>query len=354
MTGSGDYGFYQRQQRWAFLVGVNRYDDANFKPLQFCVNDVKRLEEMLTRLGYRVTCLYDGHPEGKRPTIEAVEDALTVFCQTVGRDDLAFVHFACHGDTYEKPGADGKREKQPVLVMQNTYKNSYARRSLHVADLEAQLRSIGAKDVFLSLDACHVGVEIGRDASDPEFIQYLCQDSKGFTMLAGSTAQQQAQEWGAVQHGIYTYYLLKGLSGEAGHAKDKQVVTASSLQNYVFVELKAWRLQHGFLPQEPTRKTEGTGDPMLACWQGVEPIEVSVGNQVSSQSDRIGTRNQTNESISSTRRKFYEQQLDEKRKDLARVQRDLAGDNTQEEERRLNNRAEQLLDDIEELEQKLI
>ncbi|MEB3294509.1 MAG: hypothetical protein VKJ24_15235 [Synechococcales bacterium] len=55
----------------------------------------------------------------------------------------------------------------------------------------------------------------------------------------------------------------------------------------------------------------------------------------------------------SSRKQFYEQQLDEKRKDLARVQRDLAGDNTQEEERRLNNRAEQLLEDIEELEGKL-
>lgn len=38
--------------RWAFLVGINRYTDPNFNTLQFCVNDVLALEEVLKQVGY--------------------------------------------------------------------------------------------------------------------------------------------------------------------------------------------------------------------------------------------------------------------------------------------------------------
>ncbi len=348
-----NYEFYQNQKRWAFLVGGNRYDDSNFNPLKFCVNDVRALEQLLTQLGYTVTSFYDDHPDRRLPTIEAVEDALEVFTQTVGENDLAFVHFACHGDVYEKKEKDGTRTKHPVLILQNTYRNSYARRSLHVEELEERLCGMGAKNVFLSLDACHVGVEIGRNASDPEFIDYICKDSKGFTLLAGSTAQQKAQEWDAVEHGVYTYYLLKGLAGDAGHGKDASVVTANSLQDYVLASLKKWRLANGFLPQEPTRKVEGTGDMMLACWEGIDrPASLILTPNVST-SSRVETRSQPTASLSPTRRQFYERQLAEMQRDLACVESDLAVAKTREEMRRLNIRAEQLLEEIEKLDKKL-
>lgn len=44
--------------RWAFLVGINRYTDPNFNTLQFCVNDVLALEEVLKQVGYGVVCLH--------------------------------------------------------------------------------------------------------------------------------------------------------------------------------------------------------------------------------------------------------------------------------------------------------
>jgi Caspase domain len=343
------YDFYRQQQRFALLVGVDRYADSNFGTLKFCRNDVQALEKLLTQLGYYVTCFYDDHPNGKLPTIEAVEDALATFCQTVGKEDLAFVHFSCHGDAYETKTTEGMKQKSPVLVMQNTYKNSYAKRALHVAELEKQLREIGAKDMFLSLDACHVGMEVGRDAADPEFIKYICQDSKGFAMLAGSTAQQKAQESNAIQHGVYTYYLLKGLSGEAGHAKDNTVVTVSSLQDYVLKSLKVWRLEHGCLPQEPTRKVEGTGDMMLACWQGLERTEF-VATSVESLTGSA-PRSEGIATLSNSRRQQYETDLNRKNKALDSVNRDLAGPKTQEQEDEFNARKEQLLDNIEKLEQ---
>jgi Caspase domain len=42
------------QNRWALLVGINRYIDPAFAALNFCVNDVLALEKLLKQLGYIV------------------------------------------------------------------------------------------------------------------------------------------------------------------------------------------------------------------------------------------------------------------------------------------------------------
>ena len=47
------------RDRWALLVGVNRYIEPNFPSLKFCVKDVLALEVTLKELGYRVICMHD-------------------------------------------------------------------------------------------------------------------------------------------------------------------------------------------------------------------------------------------------------------------------------------------------------
>jgi uncharacterized caspase-like protein len=318
-------------QRWAVLVGINTYTDPNIGRLKFCVNDVQALAELLERLGYTVVCLYDQHPqEHRQPTKENVEAELGLLCRQVGPEDLLFVHFACHGVLLEQ---------QPVLVMQNSRMGVLARQGLPVVEVEGMMRGSGARRLFLSLDACHTGVELGRGlVDDPEFIRNVYELAQGFAVMAASTAQQVAQEWHAVQHGVYSYYLLRALAGEAAR-EGKEFVTVNDVQEYVLHHLKRWRVEHSGLIQEPTVKVEGVGTMILADWRDRSAPKVDEQTR--------------EEKMSSVRRQVYEQQRQEKLKDLASVMRDLAGVQTQEEERRLNTRMEQLLEDIEALDKKL-
>ena len=106
------------KQYWAFLVGINHYDDANFADLKFCANDVLALQELLTHLNYEVVCLHDQLDRSSPyfPTRDNIEARLIDICQAVKEDDLLWVHFACHGTLVEREA----NKKEPVLITQDT------------------------------------------------------------------------------------------------------------------------------------------------------------------------------------------------------------------------------------------
>ncbi|MGK7899314.1 MAG: caspase family protein [Xenococcus sp. (in: cyanobacteria)] len=259
--------------RWAFLVGVNRYSDPNFGTLKFGVNDVLMLEQILTQLGYTVNCLHDDldRDSPKFPTRDNVEARLIELCQAVQPDDLLWVHFACHGTRVERE----RNKKEPVLITRDTQQSLLKKRALSVAEVEKMMRDSGARQLILTLDACHSGVDIGRDLSDPEFIKNVYDLAEGFALIAASTAEQKSFEWQEKQHGVFTYYLREGLSGKADFS-GKNYVTVDNLKLYVLGALRRWNVQHS-LTQEPTARTEGLGDMLLADYRKYsKPPEIQI------------------------------------------------------------------------------
>lgn len=255
------------QNRWALLVGVDRYGDPSFSRLNFCVKDVLALNTILEQLGYTIACLHDElEPRDPRfPTFSNIEAELTRMCQTVGTDDLLWVHFACHGTLIEK---------QPVLIGENTRHATLDSTALPLAKIEALMRGSKAKRLVLTLDACHTGVEMGRDLSDPAFIQNAFELAEGFALIAASTAQQVAQEWREAKHGVFTYYLLEGLTGKADYSS-KGFVSVQDLQTYVVNNLRQWNVRHGGRIQEPTFRADGIGDMIVGDYrQYAKPYSV--------------------------------------------------------------------------------
>lgn len=251
------------KKRWAFLVGVNRYTDPNFSSLKFCVNDVVALERVLTQLGYTVVCLHDelDNNSPRFPTRDNVEAELEAICKAVQADDLLWVHCACHGTLVEKQS----NKKEPVLITKDIRQASLKTRALSVAEVEKYMRGSGARQLILTLDACHSGVDIGRDVTDPEFIRNVYELAEGFALIAASTAQQKSFEWQEKQHGVFTYHLLEGLSGQADR-KGKDFATVDDLKTHVLNGLRNWNVKNSLM-QEPTARTEGLGDIIVADYR---------------------------------------------------------------------------------------
>jgi uncharacterized caspase-like protein len=101
-------------------------------------------------------------------------------------------------------------------------------------DIETVLkRSIKANKVVVIADACHsggVGGQIARRSVDIRSNQintYLIQLAQAKPTTAILTASEageaslESPEWG--EHGVYTYFLLKGLNGEADTDKNGTV-----------------------------------------------------------------------------------------------------------------------------------
>lgn len=247
--------------RWALLVGVDTYVDPAFPRLKYCTADVLALQAALEAAGYTVVALHDAAPaEHLRPTRDNVEAELARICQTAAPDDLIWAHFSCHGKMVEG---------HPVLITREMRTPTLAKKVLPLAEVERELRASPARRRVLTLDACHTGVEMGRDLGDPEFIRNAHELAEGFALLAASTSQQIAQEWDEKQHGVFTYYLLEGLHSQALRG-EKGFVTIGDLALYTLDSLRRWNVIHGGVLQEPTARIEGLGDMILVDYHNVE------------------------------------------------------------------------------------
>jgi hypothetical protein len=242
------------RNRWALLMGVNDFVDPAIPNLRYCVNDVLAMQDLLQKHGYTTIALHDNacHPY-LIPTRDNLEAELVRLCSAAGPDDLLWIHLACHGQLVNG---------EPVLITQETREPTLSRKALPFSEVERQMRESRARRLVLTLDACHTGVETGRALTDPDFIRNAHQLAEGFVLLAASTAQQVAQEWQEEEHGVFTYFILDGLSGQADRAH-KGFVTVDDLKLHVLDGLRRWRVQHAGLIQEPTARTEGMGDMVL-------------------------------------------------------------------------------------------
>ena len=264
--------------RWAFLVGINHYTiPLQFPDLEYCVNDVLALQDLLESIGYKVVCLHDNSDrESRIPTRENIEAELEVICKSVEENDVLFVHFACHGKLHQD---------RPMLIARDT---RILGRALSVSAVETRMRKSKARRLILSLDSCQLGVKMGRKSLDFEFIRNVYELAEGFVFLAASTAQQAALEWAEKEHGVYTYYLLEALRGKGDRA-DKNFVTVDDVKNHVLNALRHWNVQQGVL-QESTVRTEGMGDMILADYRKYPRSDVPPADEATKNAEGNGDK----------------------------------------------------------------
>ena len=102
---------------------------------------------------------------------------------------------------------------------------------------------------------------MGRALIDKAFMQNVYENAEGFVVLAASTAHQKAYEVHEYQHGLFTYFLIKGLSGDAD-ADENGVISVEDIRNYVLHQISQWNMQN-HKRQEPTYRAEGIGEIIL-------------------------------------------------------------------------------------------
>ena len=258
---------------WAFLVGINRYTE--YSSLTYCVDDVLALEKLLTAASYQVVCLHDrldwknsdGGLNHLYPTEVNIRGQFENLCSRIrsgskgGKDDLLLVYFACHGTHHSE---------QPRLVASDTYPSSLAK-AISITELEQEMNSSGAGCKVLMLDACHIGLgkTNTRAPENPELLRKIHDQAKGYALLAASTDQQKAYEWDGAKHGVFSFYVLSGLSGNADH-QNKNYVTVDDLSGHILDELQNWCAKNN-VNQSPQGRTEGLGTFILIDnYQGFE------------------------------------------------------------------------------------
>jgi uncharacterized caspase-like protein len=228
---------------WILLVGINNYQDHGFPSLRYPALDCQGLAEAFAKAteGFpNKEVLIHHDNSGQPPTLALVRASLLRIVSQTQSTDSILLYFSGHGML--EPS-----QQEPVLCMRDTRKDNLLATGLGMHELVQMLSESSANQQLLCLDTCHsgdmrlVGGGRARDAVEtpvnaaPQMVDILRQrasQSKGFCALLSCDQGQQSWEFPELGHGVFTYFLMQGLLGEA--ADSHGVIEADMLYKYVY------------------------------------------------------------------------------------------------------------------------
>src|SRR5579883_991446 len=237
---------------YALVVGIAKYANLPAKAqLQFSERDAESI--------YSILISPEGgnfHAEnvhrliGPKATLANLRRELEEWLPSVSKDnDRVLIYFAGHGFLYSG---------RAYLAPYDIDPNNIAGTGYPMDDLGAAIGSkIHAKSKILLTDSCHSGAIRPEDTQS--FNRSLIDLQKSLFSLTASRDREQSFEsvdWGG-GHGIFTYYVVRGMEGEADENGDG-IVTADELQDYVYRNVR--EATNG--RQNPT-SAQGSFDPQM-------------------------------------------------------------------------------------------
>ncbi len=221
-------------KRFAVIIGISDYKDSRIPSLRYSSTDAKAIYKWAISPNggkYAPSCvklLVD-----KDATAKNIKHSLFAWLKSALEEDVVTIYFAGHGS----PEAPDSPENLFFLPYDTQY-DDIATTGFPMWDIETALkRFIKAKKVVVIADACHAGgvgksFDIARRANrsikrNPisSGLQNLSKIGDGVCVITASDESQFSQEskdWGG-GHGVFTYFLLKGLKGEADYNNDNLV-----------------------------------------------------------------------------------------------------------------------------------
>jgi tetratricopeptide (TPR) repeat protein len=212
---------------YAVVIGIAKYADAGVPPLEFSDRDAEAIDSILISPEGGNFHAENVHKLiGPKATLANIKRELEQWLPSVAKDDdRVLVYFAGHGFI-----ANGKAYLAPYdLKLSNISGTAYPMDTLG----SVFANKINAKWKVLLTDSCHSGA-ISVDG-DAQAMHGALQDlGKSLFSLTASRDRERSYEssdWGG-GHGIFTYYVVKGLEGAADANRDG-IVTADELAEYV-------------------------------------------------------------------------------------------------------------------------
>ena len=136
------------------------------------------------------------------------------------------------------------------------------RTSILRSDLFKSIADAKPRSVTAFLDTCYSGTSRTEEtllASRPVLLTAKRQDvPAGFTLISAAGMNQTAKLLPEAEHGLFSYWLMKGMEGPADANSDRQI-TAGELHSYVLGQVS--RLQ-----RDQTPELQGDAERVLVRW----------------------------------------------------------------------------------------
>ncbi len=220
-----EYSAKENPNAFAVIIGIEKY--VGLPAADFAERDAAAVRAHLTALGYPPRNIY--FLGGQQATRAKIDQALNTWLpKRVSNKSTVFFYYSGHG-------APDPRTNQAYLVPVDGDAEDLDSTAYPIKQLYAKLGSLKARHVIVALDSCFSGAG-GRSVLANGTRPLVSQIDLG--VLPGNvialTASDKNEISGTIEnqgHGAFTYYLLKGLGGEAKN--DSGHVTVQSLYDYL-------------------------------------------------------------------------------------------------------------------------
>ncbi len=227
---------------WVVLLGINDYQDETLPRLRYAAFDCQGISEALasaTQAFPQKEFFIHHDLASEKPTLNAIRSSLNRVVTSAKIQDTVLLYFSGHGVL--EPDT-----QQTVLCVADTQKQQLLSTGLCFQDLLSALGNCAAHSQLIWLDACHSGNvslsgargHLSKSAPlnpTPQLLELLRQraaKSRGFYALLSCDQGQQSWEFPDLGHGVFSYYLMRGLRGEAAGAYG--IIDADTLYRYVY------------------------------------------------------------------------------------------------------------------------
>ena len=172
--------------------------------------------------------------------------------KSLRKGDRLFIYLAGHGDAYD--------EDEFFFLTYDTNpagdKNNYlAGGNIQLYNLKSRIADMTATgvEVYFIMDACRSNELPGGKDGQKALTNAITQKNAGeITMLATGAGQESFEDSkiGGTGHGLFTYFLVDGLNGEADESKDKKV-SLYELKTYIDKNVPTFAMTKFKKKQEP-------------------------------------------------------------------------------------------------------
>jgi hypothetical protein len=257
--------------QWAVVIGVASYESSAVPRLRYAVADADAVYQTLITAGFKkenILLLTD--KTERKPTLRNIKWALGTFlARSAHKDDLVMIYFAGHGASEVDQRGIERDGLSKYLVPVDADPDDLYSTALPMDEMQNVLARIEAERVTVFLDACYSGAAGGRTFAstktrtvnvDDIFLDRLTR-SKGRAIVTASRPSELSIELAELGHGIFTYYLVRGLQGYADNNRDG-IVSLQELYEYLAQEVS-----------RKSRQVGGNQHPMLKGeLEGVLPL----------------------------------------------------------------------------------
>lgn len=225
---------------YGVFIGVNEYEDSRIRPLSYARRDAETFFSSITKSiskDERECWLLVNEKATRHGVFFQIGEVVSA---KATEDDMVLLYFSGHGS----PEKSDANKVSKYLILYDTESDKIFTTGLDLEiDLVRLLHRIRSDTIIVIIDSCFSGRSGGRTFEGP----YLKKSREDYRMgpklsqldlgesrviISACDDEQVAYENSDLQHGVFTYFLLKTLSESDSH-DDKFSISINSLYERV-------------------------------------------------------------------------------------------------------------------------